>query len=407
MRVRGRKCGVSLEMRANRRNTPDCQRRRRHATRGRKFRRILAHPPVGRLAYEVGVGDMRAYSSMRQTSSRRTLGDRPSRMVKAVSRPASLSAHSAPRRPERPPQQPHAPAGHDAKASSRVRHLGSRKSFDHYLGQDRPLGEARLLFEISASPGGVSLRELRSRLGLDAGYLSRMVKALETQGMIRTGVHPDDNRLRTVELNLAGGVETKERNRPGQHVRRGRAGRPERTPAAAAHRGHGHRPAPAAAGRHHDRTRRRPCPGRSGLPGLVRRRHRRPLPRGLRQGRLVHPDEVSGDAGAFLVAYEEGRPVGRGALRRLEPGVGARLPDPGPGDVPVVRLHGDSPVPRGVRGLLLREAARTVAAGTQHPPPRQKESAAVSRTSLCSGYASAGPVVRTPYSWVSSAWMTR
>jgi ribosomal protein S18 acetylase RimI-like enzyme len=31
---------------------------------------------------------------------------------------------------------------------------------------------------------------------------------------------------------------------------------------------------------------------------------------------------VSGDSGAFLVAYEEGRPVGCGALRRLEPGVG-------------------------------------------------------------------------------------
>jgi ribosomal protein S18 acetylase RimI-like enzyme len=31
---------------------------------------------------------------------------------------------------------------------------------------------------------------------------------------------------------------------------------------------------------------------------------------------------VSGDAGAFFVAYEEGGPVGCGALRRLEDGVG-------------------------------------------------------------------------------------
>ena len=52
---------------------------------------------------------------------------------------------------------------------------------DHYLGQDRPLGEARLLFEIG---DGVSLRELRGRLALDAGYLSRMAKSLEAQGLV-------------------------------------------------------------------------------------------------------------------------------------------------------------------------------------------------------------------------------
>jgi anti-sigma regulatory factor (Ser/Thr protein kinase) len=64
---------------------------------------------------------------------------------------------------------------------------------DHYLGQDRPLDEARLLFEIR---DGASLRELRGRLGLDAGYLSRMARALEAQGMVRLRVHPRDSRLR-------------------------------------------------------------------------------------------------------------------------------------------------------------------------------------------------------------------
>src|SRR5881409_3480902 len=59
---------------------------------------------------------------------------------------------------------------------------------DHYLGQDRPLGEARLLFEIGDH--GASLRELRGRLGLDAGYLSRMVRALEAQGLVRVSMHP-------------------------------------------------------------------------------------------------------------------------------------------------------------------------------------------------------------------------
>src|SRR5919108_6517036 len=81
---------------------------------------------------------------------------------------------------------------------------------DHYLGQDRPLGEARLLFEIG---DGASLRELRSRLGLDAGYLSRMAKALQAQGMVRLSAHPQDSRLRMAELTPAGRVEVKEQNR--------------------------------------------------------------------------------------------------------------------------------------------------------------------------------------------------
>ncbi|MCZ4516654.1 MarR family transcriptional regulator, partial [Streptomyces sp. ActVer] len=72
---------------------------------------------------------------------------------------------------------------------------------DHYLGQDRPLGEARLLFEIGT---GASLKELRTRLGLDAGYLSRMVRALEGQGLVRVSVHPADTRLRLAEFTEAG-----------------------------------------------------------------------------------------------------------------------------------------------------------------------------------------------------------
>src|SRR5215470_4482223 len=72
---------------------------------------------------------------------------------------------------------------------------------DHYLGQDRPLGQARLLYEIG---DGVSLRELRGRLGLDAGYLSRMARTLQAQGLVRTSVHPLDSRLRLAELTPAG-----------------------------------------------------------------------------------------------------------------------------------------------------------------------------------------------------------
>ncbi|MFD5763644.1 hypothetical protein ACFWIZ_53175, partial [Streptomyces sp. NPDC127044] len=45
---------------------------------------------------------------------------------------------------------------------------------DHYLGQDRPLGEARLRFEIG---DGASLRELRGRGGGEAREQIRRVGA--------------------------------------------------------------------------------------------------------------------------------------------------------------------------------------------------------------------------------------
>ena len=51
-----------------------------------------------------------------------------------------------------------------------------------YLGRGRPLGQARLLFEIGAEGG--DMRRLRKRLGLDSGYMSRLLKSLATQGLV-------------------------------------------------------------------------------------------------------------------------------------------------------------------------------------------------------------------------------
>jgi DNA-binding MarR family transcriptional regulator/GNAT superfamily N-acetyltransferase len=55
---------------------------------------------------------------------------------------------------------------------------------DRYLGQDRPLAEARLLFEIGTD--GARVHALRERLGLDSGYLSRMLRSLERSGLVET-----------------------------------------------------------------------------------------------------------------------------------------------------------------------------------------------------------------------------
>ncbi|GGQ71857.1 bifunctional helix-turn-helix transcriptional regulator/GNAT family N-acetyltransferase [Couchioplanes azureus] len=78
---------------------------------------------------------------------------------------------------------------------------------DQYLGQHRPLGEARLLFEIGA---GAEVRDLRTRLGLDSGYLSRLLRSLEGEGLVRVGAQPDDRRVRVAELTDAGVQELAE-----------------------------------------------------------------------------------------------------------------------------------------------------------------------------------------------------
>lgn len=67
---------------------------------------------------------------------------------------------------------------------------------DRYLGQDRPLADARVLFEIG--PDGVPIRDLRRVLGLDSGYLSRVIRSLERAGLVRTEAAVGDRRLRLV-----------------------------------------------------------------------------------------------------------------------------------------------------------------------------------------------------------------
>jgi DNA-binding MarR family transcriptional regulator/ribosomal protein S18 acetylase RimI-like enzyme len=79
---------------------------------------------------------------------------------------------------------------------------------DHYLGRGRPLGEARVLWEIGAD--GADVRELRERLGLDSGYLSRLVRSLERQRLVKSRVDADDRRLRRIELTARGRRERSE-----------------------------------------------------------------------------------------------------------------------------------------------------------------------------------------------------
>jgi DNA-binding MarR family transcriptional regulator len=82
---------------------------------------------------------------------------------------------------------------------------------EKYLGRDRPLVESRLLFEIGAS--GASVRELRTRLGLDSGFLSRLLRALERKGLMTTTQRSaDDGRVRFARLTRAGTAELRRIN---------------------------------------------------------------------------------------------------------------------------------------------------------------------------------------------------
>jgi GNAT superfamily N-acetyltransferase/DNA-binding MarR family transcriptional regulator len=82
---------------------------------------------------------------------------------------------------------------------------------DHFLGRTRPLGESRLLYEIG--PGGADLRELRQRLGLDSGYVSRLVEGLRSEGLVTVGPGTRDRRIRTARWTAAGRREVREMNR--------------------------------------------------------------------------------------------------------------------------------------------------------------------------------------------------
>ena len=76
---------------------------------------------------------------------------------------------------------------------------------DSYLQRGRPLGEARLIYETGLQ--GADMRALRSRLGLDSGYLSRLLRSLESQGLVQVRQQAGDGRRRHVRLTRKGQAE--------------------------------------------------------------------------------------------------------------------------------------------------------------------------------------------------------
>jgi DNA-binding MarR family transcriptional regulator/predicted N-acetyltransferase YhbS len=88
---------------------------------------------------------------------------------------------------------------------------------DSFLGMGMPLGPARLLFEIGVAPattqGPLTTQALRERLALDSGYLSRLLRRLEKDGLIDVTPDPGDRRRRQVGLTETGRDRWKELER--------------------------------------------------------------------------------------------------------------------------------------------------------------------------------------------------
>jgi DNA-binding MarR family transcriptional regulator/GNAT superfamily N-acetyltransferase len=82
---------------------------------------------------------------------------------------------------------------------------------DRFLSRDRPLGEARLLWEIGTE--GRDVRALRGDLRLDSGYVSRLLRALESARLVTVDPKDSDKRVRIARLTRAGLAERAELDR--------------------------------------------------------------------------------------------------------------------------------------------------------------------------------------------------
>jgi DNA-binding MarR family transcriptional regulator/GNAT superfamily N-acetyltransferase len=186
---------------------------------------------------------------------------------------------------------------------------------DHYLARDRPLGEARVLWEIGTE--GCDVRVLRSRLDLDSGYLSRLLRTLEHAGLIAVVANEHDRRVRTARLTRKGRSERALLDRRSDDLARSMlepltSAQRDRLAAAmdeverlltaalveVDHVDPAHRHAQHCLGEYFAELDRR-------------------FPSGFDPAgsRPVDPEETRSPAGVFLVATLRGEPVGCGALR--------------------------------------------------------------------------------------------
>lgn len=90
-----------------------------------------------------------------------------------------------------------------------TRHIGVLET--NFLGRGRPIGASRILFEIGSK--GIEIRDLRSKLRLDSGYTSRLLRTLEKEGLVKVSEATKDARVRFITLTQKGRTELAMLNR--------------------------------------------------------------------------------------------------------------------------------------------------------------------------------------------------
>jgi len=79
---------------------------------------------------------------------------------------------------------------------------------DDYLARRRPLGASRLLWEIGDGP--IDVASLRERLGLDPGYVSRLLRSLEEEDLVSVERSLADARAKIIAKTASGVAEVRE-----------------------------------------------------------------------------------------------------------------------------------------------------------------------------------------------------
>ena len=193
----------------------------------------------------------------------------------------------------------------------------------NFLGRERPLGESRVLFEIGRD--GAELRDLRARLGLDSGYLSRIIQALSAKGLVSLRTGPADDRVRRAYLTKKGQVEVAEMNR-----RSDRAAESILAPLSESQRerlvgamAEVHRWLRAAGARIEVAD-----PASAAAKWCVSQYFaelRARFEQGFDPARSIpaDDDELRPPRGAFVLATVDGEPLGCGAVKVIAPGIGS------------------------------------------------------------------------------------
>ena len=76
-------------------------------------------------------------------------------------------------------------------------------ALDPYLGSDMSLTDVRVLYELAHRESAVA-SEIGKDLGLDGGYLSRILRRFESAGWLSRETHPKDARQSLLRLTEAG-----------------------------------------------------------------------------------------------------------------------------------------------------------------------------------------------------------